>query len=239
MRVHFFQHVPFEDPAFLLDWCRRKQYTISYTRFYEQAWIAPDMASMDRLIIMGGPMGVYDDRVYPWLRSEKKLIEQAIRAGKRIIAICLGAQLAADVLGAKVFPNRYKEIGWFPVAMHAQSVAQGPFFHQYPETFTAFHWHGDTFDIPQEAQHVMRSDGCENQAFVYQDRVFAFQFHLESTPESVANLITNCRSDITQGPYVQSEKDMIHHTAHFPAMHRLLEMFLDIFAGPIVSHPTD
>jgi GMP synthase-like glutamine amidotransferase len=231
MRVHFFQHVVFEDPAFLLDWSRRKKHSISYTHFYANSWQSPQIAEIDLLIVLGGPMGVYDEGVYPWIKDEKKLIEQAISQGKTVIAICLGAQLVADVLGVNVFRSPYKEIGWHPLEMTAHKEEKSRYFEQYPDIFTAFHWHSDTFDIPPGAQHLMRSKGCENQAFIFQDRVFAFQFHLESTPESVAKLIANCRTDIRRGSFVQSEEEISHTREHFPKMHRLLETFLTSIAG--------
>jgi GMP synthase-like glutamine amidotransferase len=230
VHIHYLQHVPFEDPAFILNWAQNKKHVISATRFYDTAWAAPSFAGVDWLIVMGGPMNVGDTHAYPWLTDEKKLIEVAINQGKTVIGICLGAQLIADVLGAEVYHNPDKEIGWFEVEMVDSQEKQSRMFQHFPDKFTAFHWHGDTFDIPPGAHHMMRSKGCENQAFQYHNRVFGFQFHLESTMESVQNLVFNCRADITAGSFVQSEEDILGNKKHFPVMHQMLGTFLDSLA---------
>ena len=227
MHIHFFQHVPFEDPALILDWAKEKNHTLTGTRFYLNDWEKPSIDTIEWLIVMGGPMSVGDSKRYPWLSDEKKLIEQVIGTGKIVIGICLGAQLIAEVLGARVYKNRFKEIGWFQVTPGAGSENRPPVLNLFTEPFTAFHWHGDTFDIPAGAIHIMKSEGCEHQAFCMQDRVFSFQFHLESTQESVQKLVLNCREDMTKGPFVQREDDVINNTIHFQQMHRLLRTFLD------------
>ena len=232
MRLHYFQHVPFEDPAFILNWARENNHTLTGTHFYKDTWMKPSVDQFDWLVIMGGPMSVYDRENYPWLLNEKKMIEQAILKGKIIIGICLGAQLIANVLGARVYPNHNKEIGWFPV--DRVNVDDG--YNYFTTQFMAFHWHGDTFDIPCDAQHLMRSEGCANQAFCYQNRVFAFQFHLESTPESVKSLVINCGSELTQGPFIQSENEILHNKNHFPQMHRSLSAFLDALGASALPH---
>src|SRR5690606_32591469 len=114
----------------------------------------------------------------PWMKEEKKLIEKAILKGKRVIGICLGAQLIADVLGARVFPNKEKEIGWFPIEL-TEEGQKSPFFAGFNKTETVFHWHGDTFEIPKGAEHIASSKVCENQAFLFDHKVLGLQFHLE------------------------------------------------------------
>ena len=114
MRLHFLQHVPFEDLAGIFSWVKEKGHSISGTLFFEDNKL-PGLDEFDWLIVLGGPMGVYEEDKYPWLGEEKKFIKDAISADKIILGICLGAQIIADVLGGKVYRNKVKEIGWYPV----------------------------------------------------------------------------------------------------------------------------
>ncbi|MCU0598689.1 MAG: type 1 glutamine amidotransferase [Desulfobacterales bacterium] len=207
MRIHYIQHVPFEGPASIGLWADQHGHRQSYTRVYEKPDF-PGMDSLDRLVVMGGPMGVCDELQYPWLKAEKKFIRKAIDAGKVIVGICLGAQLIAEVLGAKVFSNKHKEIGWFPVELTPDGSASS-LLGFLPDRFTAFHWHGDTFDLPKDAVHLARSEGCLNQAFLYKDRVLGLQFHLESTEQSIRELALNCKNDILPDRYIQSSEDVL------------------------------
>ena len=148
---------------------------------------------------MGGPMGVYDESVYPWLAEEKAFIKQIIAQNKPVLGICLGAQLIAEVLGAHVRKNDQREIGFFPL------TGDGKIF---PAEFMAFHWHGDTFGIPDGAVHLASSAACKNQAFIYRDKVLALQFHLETTDESLLSLYEHCQNEITGGPFIQTLEKM-------------------------------
>lgn len=132
--------------------------------------------------IMGGPMNVYEENRYPFLREELALIEDCFKNGVKVIGFCLGAQLIARALGAKVKKNRVKEIGWFDLYLTGEGEAE-PLFEKIPETFRVFQWHGDRFDIPETAVRLARSQLCENQAFVYKNSALALQFHMEINGE--------------------------------------------------------
>ena len=226
MRIHYLQHVPFEGLANILTWAQAGHHHVSSTALF-RGEVLPSPELFDSLVVMGGPMSVHDEAQYPWLIGEKKLIEQSIKSGKLVLGVCLGAQLLADVLGAKVYRNKYKEIGWFPVRhLQEESVAAG-----LPRTFTAFHWHGETFDLPAGAVHLAESDGCANQAFEFGGKALALQFHLEVTRESVEGLVRNCAADITSGPYVQSADQMLAAADAFAAIQPLLFQVLDRWAG--------
>jgi GMP synthase-like glutamine amidotransferase len=121
MRIHSLQHVPFEDIGSLAQEIATKGHSLSTTHWYKGD-SAPALDSFDVLIVMGGPMGVYDDDIYPWLTAEKELIAKAIAADKKVLGICLGAQLIAYVLGAKVTRNVHREIGWFPLQINPNST---------------------------------------------------------------------------------------------------------------------
>jgi GMP synthase (glutamine-hydrolysing) len=207
MKVHVFQHVPFEDLAGMEPWLLHRGHTITVTRMWTSD-VLPDPEMTDCLIVMGGPMGAYDDTKYPWLRAEKLWIEKAIPHGKPILGICLGAQIVASVLGARVFPHTHKEIGWYPVTPTAAGATSPWLQSARGGSFTAFHWHGDTFDLPRGSVHLARTAACENQAFSYGDHVLGLQYHVDSTEESIGKLIANCADDLTEGPYVQTEEQI-------------------------------
>ena len=227
MRIHYFQHVPFETPANIKNWAKEKGHSIKGTHLYKNQPF-PDFASFDMLVIMGGPMGVYDEDKYPFLKKEKVFIENTINLGKKVIGICLGAQIIAEVLGAKVYKNKYKEIGWFPVNLTEESK-KSFLFESFPEEFTPFHWHGDTFELPQNAKKIAYNEATENQAFEFNNgKVVGFQFHLETTIESAQALIQNSQEELKEkGKYIQSEKEMLSKNEYFTVIKYLLYDFLD------------
>jgi GMP synthase (glutamine-hydrolysing) len=175
-------------------------------------------------------MSVHDESAYHWLADEKKLIERAIRTGKRVFGVCLGAQLLADVLGARVYKNRYKEIGWFPVHLTCQATSSS-LLADFPESFPAFHWHGETFEVPAGALHLAWSEACDNQAFEFAGTVLGLQFHLEVTPGSVRALIKNCRADISTGRNQQPPEQMLAFRKEFGTVRPLLYRMLDRLAA--------
>lgn len=137
----------------------------------------PDWRAYAGIVAMGGPMGTYDDELHRWLGPEKRLIADAVRAGKPYWGVCLGAQLLAASLGASVTPGESPEVGVFPVEL-TERAASDPVFCAAPAKFLAFHWHGDTYTLPHGAVQLARSEQYEQQAFVYEN-AYALQFHLE------------------------------------------------------------
>ena len=210
MRLHYFQHVPFEGLGCIEHHARSKGRRVTSTCFHENGAL-PDLATIDWLVVMGGPMNIYEEDKFPWLREEKRFIESAISAGKVVIGICLGAQLIAHALGAAIFPNRYKEIGWFPISGD-EAWNNDPVF---PGAMEVFHWHGDTFDLPPGSRRLARSKACENQAFSFGKKVLGLQFHLELTREGVETLIENCGNQLVDGPYIQTRAQMLSREHRF------------------------
>jgi GMP synthase-like glutamine amidotransferase len=211
MKIHWLQHVAFEGLGSMEAWVREKGHVLSCTRLFAGETL-PGLEAFDLLIVMGGPMGVHDLGEYPWLQEEKAFLRQVIAAAKPVLGVCLGAQLLADVLGAQVSANKEKEIGWFLV--ERASVASGrPIPEQLanvlPLRQTVFHWHGDTFTLPEKAVRLYSSAACVNQAFVYEERVVGLQFHLETTPASAATLVENCRSELVPAAWIQKEEDIL------------------------------
>lgn len=225
MNINYFQHVPFEGLGHIEAWATEKRHQLIVTRFFNNDPL-PILSELDWLIIMGGPMSVHDTDVYPWLEAEKTFIKQAIEHGKTVLGICLGAQLIADVLGARVYPNPYKEIGWFPIEKTSVATST-PFAKYLPERVEAFHWHGETFDLPDGAIHLARSEACEHQAFAYKQRVLGLQFHLEMTQASVKQLTTHCHEEIVKAPYIQTAETILNTQQHFDTTQRVMEALLN------------
>jgi len=225
VKIHFLQHVPFENPGSILPWAGYHFSTISSTHFYRDDPLPP-IHDYDCLVVMGGPMSVNDEAVFPWLTNEKRFIAEAIHRKLPVVGICLGAQLIASVLGSRVYRSHYTEIGWFEVKSTRQNILPDGDV-PLPSTFTAFHWHGETFDPPFGAVHLARSEGCLNQAFLYEKKVLGLQFHLEATVENVHALLSNCRDEMTPGPFVQDEKSILEGMGCIPAANGIMEGLIE------------
>ncbi len=225
MKIHYLQHVLFEDAAHIEVWAKEWNIPVSRTQLFLEDFTFPSVDSFDWLIIMGGPMNIYEEANYPWLKQEKEFIKRAIDSKKFVLGICLGAQLIADVLGARVTKNEEKEIGWFPV--NQMDSTSSVLFQNCPESFMAFHWHGDAFHIPEEAFHSAKSQICLNQAFEYKKRVFGLQFHLESTRESIQKLIAHCNDELIEARYIQSQEKMMEQIDYCEEIHQWNEQILN------------
>jgi GMP synthase (glutamine-hydrolysing) len=207
MRLHYLQHVPFEDAANIAVWAAERGDQVNRTLLYEGEPL-PEFAAVDWLAVMGGPMGVHDEDAHPWLAGEKQFLRRAIEARIPILGICLGAQLIAEALGGAVTKGPHREIGWYPVTLTSEALGE-PLLDGFPERLTAFHWHGDTFSLPPGAVHLARSEACENQAFLYGDRVLGLQFHLDYHVEAIGRMIACCPDALTAGPFVQADREAL------------------------------
>lgn len=227
--IHWLQHVPFEGLGSMEKWLVKQGHTLSCTRFWAGDNLPP-VDSVSVLIVMGGPMGIYDHEEYPWLVAEKEFLRLQVTRNIPILGICLGAQLLADVLGAPVVANSEKEIGWFPVT-RCDDVP-GSLASVLPAELTVFHWHGDTFALPDASVCLYSSKACENQAFLYKKHVLGFQFHLETTMDSASTLIDNCRDELVEAPWIMSEQEILAQGNRFVTinncMHQLLEQFFSV-----------
>jgi len=191
-------------------WLASSQHTVGCTSLWKGDPL-PKADTVDGLIVMGGPMGVYDDALYPWLKTEKTLIREVIDQDKPVLGICLGAQLIAEVLGARVWKNKHKEIGFFPLRGDGDVL---------PAEFTAFHWHGDTFDLPEGARPLASSAATKNQAFLYRERVLALQFHFETTEVSLMTMYQHGSDEIVPGPFIQTVDETRPFFEHMGAAHQ-------------------
>lgn len=236
MRAHWLQHAEHEDLGCIAPWLAARHAEVSLTRLYAGE-ILPAVEAFDWLIVMGGPMNIYEHQAHPWLVPEKELIRSAIDRGRTVLGVCLGSQLIADVLGAPVSRNAYSEIGWFEVALNASGRAQ-PLFADWPDRFLAFHWHGDTFAIPKGSMNLMSSEACAHQGYVWNDRVVGLQFHLEVTAADARVWFEHERP--VPARYVQTPEIILEDLDRYALNNRLMLQLLDRLdaaAGRLRSEP--
>lgn len=189
MNVLILKNVFSEGPGTIEDYLRAEAIPYSVIELSTGETV-PDFDSFTHLVIMGGPMAVYEMHRYSFLINEALLIDRTIKANKHVLGLCLGAQMLAHVLGARVYPGQQKEIGWYDAALTADGMSDALLSAlRVPGKNAArvFQWHGDTFDLPRGTVRLASSDLYPNQAFRYSDRVYALQFHIEVTPAIVGD----------------------------------------------------
>ena len=231
MRVQYLQHVPYEPPAAIADWARDRGHDLTGTRLWADGTL-PTPDDYDLLVVLGGPMGVTDTDDYPWLVPERELITETLAADTPVVGVCLGAQQLAAALGADVSSHEEREVGWFPVettdaASHSPLVALTP-------ASPAFHWHGDTFDLPAGGTLLATTPACRNQAFTAADGLaLGLQFHLEVTRESVHGLVDAVDGQPGSGEYVQTAEALLAADAPFDELRGALDAVLDSFVAGV------
>ncbi len=227
MRVHYLQHVPFEGLGCIRSWLDVRSASLASTELFRSGTL-PEVSDFDWLIVMGGPMSANDEASYPWLVEEKQLIQASVQDSKVVLGICLGAQLIAASQGSAVYPNGEKEIGWFRVepVVEAEGSAFSAIFR---EPFEAFHWHGETFDLPPGAVRLAQSRVCRNQAFAIGERVLGLQFHPEMTPPGASMLVENCRNELAPGRWIQSAETILEPGGDFRQGNVLMTEILEFW----------
>jgi GMP synthase (glutamine-hydrolysing) len=173
-----FRHVEIEGLGTLATLMERKEIPYRYVDLFRGELVPDHLDGIGGLIVMGGPMNVDEEERFPFLREETRFLRQALAQEIPILGICLGSQLIAKAAGARVYKGSQKEIGWKPLTF-TEAGTVDPLFEGFAGGCMAFHWHGDTFDLPDGAVHLCRSDLYRHQAFRIGTRVYAFQFHLE------------------------------------------------------------
>jgi GMP synthase-like glutamine amidotransferase len=228
MRIHCLQHSHLGGEIYLPTWAAEQGHDWT-SSIVPSIPSLPAPEDLDCLMVLGGPMSVWQEDKHPWLKEEKRLLEDLIEAGKPILGICLGAQLLADVLGARTYTGEHQEIGWRRVEATAESRTH-PAGVVLPDAFETFLWHGDSFDIPEGATHLARSAAFESQAFVY-GQAMALQFHLEVRPDWVRRIAARDAGELRTSGHVQPLEMILGkpeelYSANNAIMERLLERWL-------------
>jgi GMP synthase-like glutamine amidotransferase len=223
LNIHCLQHVAFEGLGCMEEWIFKNKHNLTYTHLYNNEKL-PDLKKIDVLIVMGGEMSIHDEVDFPWLKAEKKFIKEAIDGNKKVIGICLGAQLISSVLDGTVSVNKDKEIGWFPVEVVASEL---PILKNLPAVLNVFHWHGETFSIPENAIRLFESEGCFNQGFLYKDHVLGLQFHFEVTNGTMREMAIAGHDELIEAKYVQSLETILKTTEFVEQNNKIMFGFLE------------
>lgn len=200
MKVDVLQHVPFEGLGLIEEWGKTTNIEFNIHKLFKSSKL-PEASQVDLLIILGGPMSANDTQ-YDWITKERILILSLIEQKKPILGICLGGQQIAKALGSNILQGEYKEAGWLPIQTTTKK------FDFLPDDMIVFHWHGEQFEIPKNAERLFTSEACKNQGFIYNHNVIGLQFHFESTRDSIYQLLENDRSFIDGSKYTQPEDEI-------------------------------
>ncbi|HET9950399.1 MAG TPA: type 1 glutamine amidotransferase [Candidatus Eisenbacteria bacterium] len=244
MRIHLLQHVAHEGPAAIADWAAARGHTLAATRL-DRGEPLPAVGDFEMLVVMGGPMSVNDEAAYPWLVAEKEFIAATIREDRRILGVCLGSQMIAAALGKRVHAASRPEIGWFPVRARREAAASRT-FGGVAGSFTPFHWHGETFELPEGAIHLAESDACPNQAFEIEfdggpsrggALALALQFHMEATEAGVRAMCEAEKESLARGASGGaaepiSPANLLGEPSRYAALRPLLDDVLDRLTAP-------
>jgi GMP synthase (glutamine-hydrolysing) len=193
------RHVHFEDLGAFASVLERQGYEITYLDAGVDVMPGPRADQTDLLVVLGGPIGAYEDDLYPFLGNELAMIRRRLEKNQPVLGICLGAQLIARALGARVYPGSAKEIGWSILEL-TEAGRQSPL--ALLEAVPVLHWHGDTFDLPAGATRLASTAVCANQAFALGTQVLAFQFHPEATEDGFERWLIGHACEIAATPGV-------------------------------------
>ncbi len=231
-KIYVLQHHPVENLGNIADALEAAALAWQYVRVNDGQPVPATMKGAGGLIVMGGPMGVYQTDRHPWLRDEMRLIEDAVKSNLPVLGVCLGAQILAAALGAKVARNPSgKEIGWHPIRL-CDSAREDRLMRDLPATMTPFHWHGDIFDLPPGAVSIASSDKTPCQAFRHGDKAYGFQFHFEVTRESVAAMANAFAKELVR-ENIPADAMIAQAADHIPPLEKISDTVFSRWASPI------
>ncbi len=235
MRIHCLQHVAFETPGTIIEWAILHGHVITYTCFFEDNFSLPELTAFDALLIMGGYMNVDEEQKFQWLKQEKKFIKDSVDAGKQVLGICLGAQLIASALRCVVYPGKEKEIGFFPVSFSTGALRNSLVDH-FSSPYTLFHWHGDTFDLPENAVVLASTDVCKHQAYFIHPNILGLQFHLEMNENTIEQMLLHDEEELKEREkYIQSVAEIRDGYIWLEQNKKDLFLLLDKFFNPALG----
>lgn len=219
--VVIFRHAAHEGPGYLAEFLDRRAIPHVLVRIDQHDPVPSSVAGYAGLVFMGGPMSVND--ALPWIPPALALIREAVEQDIPVLGHCLGGQLMAKALGATVTRNAVKEIGWLPVESVASPIAR-EWLDGLPPAFPVYHWHGETFAIPEGATRLLGSRDCPNQGFVL-GRHLGLQCHIEMTPEMIREWVHEAGDDLRPSSTVQSPEEMLREVdARAAALHRVADV---------------
>ncbi len=235
MKLHVVMHEAFEAPGAIAKWANERCYQIEYTKLYLGESFPAETSGFDILIILGGPQSPdtnIDESPHFDVEKEINFINKSIRSDKKILGVCLGAQLIGVALGAKHSRSAHKEVGVFPIMFYDQSDSD-PLFSELPKTINVVHWHGDMPGLTDEAIVLAKSDGCSRQIIKYLPLVYGFQCHFKFTDQSIDSMIKNCSHDLdnhSNQPYIQSKKEFknSNHIVYNEFLYSVLDRFVEL-----------
>ncbi len=201
--VAVIRHVAFEDLGTLEDIFKARKWDYRYVEAGTVDWATLDPLGDDLVVVLGGPISVYDTEDYPFIAHEIAFLQKRLAHKKPTLGICLGSQMIAAALGARVYPAGLKEIGWSPLKIVGAGQASA-LTHLSAEKTFMFHWHGDTFDLPDDAVLLASTDACTNQAFIWHDTVLALQFHPEVRAADLENWLIGHAAELNATPGVNA-----------------------------------
>ena len=220
-RSYILQHVQIESPGLITRALQSAQIQPDIIRIFEGRPVPKEMGEALGLVVMGGPMGVYERDRYPFLRDEMRLIEQALREEKPVLGVCIGSQLIAAVLGATVTPGKRKEIGWHWITL-TDAGQRDPLWQENASSFVAWHWHSDRFDLPLGAVSLASSEMTSCQAFRYGARTYGFLFHIEVTAAILKDMVATFAGELgTEG--LDGAALVAQADSHLPHLERIGE----------------
>ena len=225
------KHVISEDAGLFGDFLRERGYEFATVELEKGESLPASFSSFNAVILMGGPMGVYEEDKFPFLAEEDRLIKEAVEKDVPIFGVCLGAQLLAKACGANVHSAACTEIGYFDVSLTAEGK-QDPLFSGVPPSIKVFQWHNDTFDIPDGGVLLATAEKCRNQAFKIGKTAYGLQFHIESTPEMVKSWLSDDLSSSDASIRERAEKIIKEadgvYASMLPYYQRIIDNFLSI-----------
>jgi GMP synthase (glutamine-hydrolysing) len=213
------QHIGCETPGTIEDALRATGIGIRHVRVFDNDPVPAEMGEAAGLLVMGGPMSVYEEEWYPFLAEEIRLIQEAIRQEKPVLGVCLGSQLLAAALGARVMKGKLKEIGWHTVDL-TDAAASDPLWDGIQKSFTAFHWHGDIFELPHGAVPLASSALTRCQAFRYGRNAYGILCHMEVTREIISCMVDAFGAELRE-ENIKGEALLRQAETHLSPLHRI------------------
>ncbi|HEV2419699.1 MAG TPA: gamma-glutamyl-gamma-aminobutyrate hydrolase family protein [Terriglobia bacterium] len=232
-QVLVLQHAECEAPGLIGESVEECGCEVKPVRSFAGEAVPEEIGDAAGLVIMGGPMGVYEHDHYPFIRKELRLIEDTLRRSKPLLGVCLGSQLLASALGSEVKKGKQKEIGWHRVTL-TEASQQDPLWSGAESSFMACHWHGDVFDLPPSAAGLASSMLTPCQAFRYGTAAYGFLFHMEITPEILRGMTTAFEGEIKEEG-IDADLIMRESQEYLPALHKIGRQVFRRWAGLLLG----